>query len=100
MKCFIYLPAIGLAFVPLGEDGVQVSAIYFQLNIYTAPGFLGATLALLNVVFVLVFFREHVNIVAVPDSDSLTPSIQVTGGKCSCSCYIVNITPLQMSSVY
>ncbi|XP_062514051.1 major facilitator superfamily domain-containing protein 8-like [Corticium candelabrum] len=76
---FIIGPAIGLAFVPLGEDGVQVSAIYFQLNIYTAPGFLGATLALLNVVFVLVFFREHVNIVAVPDSDSLTPSIQVTG---------------------
>lgn len=51
--------ALALGFVPLGDDGVNWGAIDLQLNVYTAPGFLGAILAVFNIVLLLLFFHEH-----------------------------------------
>lgn len=49
---------LGLAFVPLGYDGVGISAIRFQLDMYTGPGFLGALLGIVNVILLALFFRD------------------------------------------
>lgn len=49
---------LGLAFVPLGADGLSIPAIRFQLNMYTGPGYVGAMLGVINLLFIIFFFRE------------------------------------------
>lgn len=52
-----YLPALGLAFVPLGGEGYKIEAIKFHFNMYTGPGYLSALMGIINLIL-LVFFRE------------------------------------------
>lgn len=54
---FILGPALGLAFVPLGSDGVVIDSIRFHFNMYTGPGYLSALMGVINIVL-LFFFKE------------------------------------------
>lgn len=56
---FILGPVLALAFVPLGDNGIHIRAVKLELNVYTAPGFLGAVLALLNIVLVVLYFKDY-----------------------------------------
>ncbi len=49
---------MGLAFVPLGVNGVRIHVIRFQLSMLTAPGYIAAVLGIINLI-ILVFFREY-----------------------------------------
>ena len=55
---FSYI-ALGLAFVPLKAVGWRIPAIYFHLNIYTGPGYLGALLGVVNIILLIFVFRER-----------------------------------------
>jgi ceroid-lipofuscinosis MFS transporter 7 len=55
---FIIGPVLGLAFVPLGSVGVSVDAIKFNFNMFTGPAYLSVVLAILNILLVVLFFRE------------------------------------------
>lgn len=50
--------ALGLAFVPLGNRGLRIDAIKFRFNIYTGPGYLSALLGIINIILLIVIFRE------------------------------------------
>lgn len=50
---------LALAFVPLKSSGWSIDAIKLKFNIYTGPGYLSALLAVINIVLVLVFFKEY-----------------------------------------
>jgi ceroid-lipofuscinosis MFS transporter 7 len=56
---FIIGPALGLAFVPLKEEGWMIQAIRFHLNIYTGPGYLGGLLGVANILLLIFFFWER-----------------------------------------
>ena len=44
---------------PLGDKGSFVKSLKLYLNIYTAPGYLGMIMALINIVAVIFFYRER-----------------------------------------
>lgn len=46
-------------FVPLGGSGVVWEPIKLYINMYTGPAYLSAFLALVNIVLVVVLFREY-----------------------------------------
>jgi len=48
-----------LLFQPLGEDGVQWSAIKLYFNLYTGPGFFGVLLNIINIIMVVLLFKEY-----------------------------------------
>ena len=54
-RCF---SALGLAFVPLGYQGLKIDAIRFSFNMYTGPGYLSALLGVINIILLIVVFRE------------------------------------------
>ncbi|XP_068611949.1 major facilitator superfamily domain-containing protein 8 [Brachionichthys hirsutus] len=56
---FILGPALQACFSFLGENGVTVSALRLQLNMYTAPAFLAAAFGVINISLVLLVLREH-----------------------------------------
>ena len=45
-------------FSPLGEDGFYFAALNLRLNVYTASGFLGLFMAIVNMVAVWIWFEE------------------------------------------
>ena len=47
------------ACMPFGDEGIYVKSLKMHLNIYTAPGYLGIIMALLNLAAVIFFFRER-----------------------------------------
>ena len=55
---FFFFSALGLAFVPLGSKGVSIDAIKFHLNMFTGPTYLNALLSVLNLLFLILFFRD------------------------------------------
>lgn len=57
---FHCVPFLGLAaaFRPVGKVGVTWAVIRLQFNMYTAPAFLGALLALVNIAFLMAWFKE------------------------------------------
>lgn len=58
-KEVLYTLAFGLLFQPLGEEGVQWHTIKLYFNLYTGPGFLGALLGIINIVVVVILFKEY-----------------------------------------
>ncbi|XP_078261411.1 major facilitator superfamily domain-containing protein 8 isoform X1 [Rhinoraja longicauda] len=56
---FILGPALQTAMTSIGPTGVFWKMIDLQLNMYTAPAFLGAFLGILNIILIIVLFREH-----------------------------------------
>ncbi|XP_070552779.1 major facilitator superfamily domain-containing protein 8-like [Ptychodera flava] len=56
---FILGPVVQTAFSPVGEKGVTWDAIKLTLNMYTIPAFVSALLALINLIIVLVLFKEY-----------------------------------------
>ena len=51
--------ALGLAFVPLNEEGWTIQAIAFHFNIYTGPGYLGGLLGVVNILLLIFLFWER-----------------------------------------
>ncbi|XP_078261440.1 major facilitator superfamily domain-containing protein 8 isoform X2 [Rhinoraja longicauda] len=51
--------ALQTAMTSIGPTGVFWKMIDLQLNMYTAPAFLGAFLGILNIILIIVLFREH-----------------------------------------
>ena len=47
-----------MAFVPLGNEGLKIHAIKFELNMYTGPGYLNAFLGVVIMILLLFVFRE------------------------------------------
>ncbi|XP_007908879.1 major facilitator superfamily domain-containing protein 8 isoform X1 [Callorhinchus milii] len=56
---FILGPALQTALTGIGQTGVSWKAIDLELNMYTAPAFLGAFLGIVNIVLIVALFREH-----------------------------------------
>ena len=56
---FFFLLALGLAFVPLGYEGLKIDAIKFKFNMYTGPGYLSALLGVINIILLIVIFRDY-----------------------------------------
>ncbi|XP_072351765.1 major facilitator superfamily domain-containing protein 8 isoform X1 [Scyliorhinus torazame] len=59
---FILGPALQAAMTGIGQTGVSWKLIDLELNMYTAPAFLGAFLGVVNIVFIIGLFREHCGI--------------------------------------
>ena len=55
---FFFFPALGLAFVPLGSEGLKIDAIKFKFNMYTGPGYLSAFLGVIIIILLIFVFRE------------------------------------------
>ena len=51
--------ALGLAFVPLGYEGLKIDAIKFKFNMYTGPGYLSVLLGIINIILLILFFRDY-----------------------------------------
>ncbi|XP_067899041.1 major facilitator superfamily domain-containing protein 8 isoform X2 [Heterodontus francisci] len=64
---FILGPALQTAMTGIGQTGVSWKLIDLELNMYTAPAFLGAFLGVANIVLIIALFREH----CVIDLDSM-----------------------------
>ncbi|XP_075471564.1 major facilitator superfamily domain-containing protein 8 [Ascaphus truei] len=56
---FILGPAFQACFALIGENGVTFTAIYLQVNMYTAPALMGAALGIANIILIFAIFREH-----------------------------------------
>ncbi|XP_059821091.1 major facilitator superfamily domain-containing protein 8 isoform X2 [Hypanus sabinus] len=56
---FILGPALQTAMISIGQTGVSWKVIDLELNMYTAPAFLGAFLGIVNIIFIIAVFREH-----------------------------------------
>lgn len=56
---FILGPALQACLSFIGENGVTLTFIDLQLNMYTAPAILAAALGLINILLVLFVLREH-----------------------------------------
>ena len=52
------ISALGLAFVPLGNEGLKINAIKFRFNMYTGPGYLSAFLGVIIILLLIFVFRE------------------------------------------
>ena len=50
---------LALVFVPLGGKGVSVPAIRLHFNMYTGPAYLSGLLDIVNIVLLVVLFREY-----------------------------------------
>ena len=76
------LAALGLAFVPLGYQGLRIHAIRFSFNMYTGPGYLSALLGVVNIVLLIAVFREFK---LTKSSDEMATKTRnygsVTGGR-------------------
>ncbi|XP_078395708.1 major facilitator superfamily domain-containing protein 8 isoform X2 [Cetorhinus maximus] len=59
---FILGPALQAAMTSIGQKGVSWKLIDLELNMYTAPAFLGAFLGVANIVLIIALFREHCGI--------------------------------------
>ena len=59
--------------VPIGFPG-PIHTVGFHLDLYTATALLSAVVGIINIVLLIVVFKEH----RVPDED-LIPSIQGSG---------------------
>ena len=46
-------------FVPLGSSGVVWEPIKLYINMYTGPAYISAFLAFVNIVLVVMLFREY-----------------------------------------
>lgn len=78
---FTYI-ALGLAFVPLGYEGYKIHAIRFKFNMYTGPGYLSALLGIVNIILLIVFFREA-KLTQKKSSDKLTKPTNYESSECS-----------------
>jgi hypothetical protein len=56
---FFFCLALGLAFVPLGYEGLKIDAIKFEFNMYTGPGYLSALLGVINIILLIIIFRDY-----------------------------------------
>lgn len=56
---FILGPALQACLSFIGEYGVTLRFLDLQLNMYTAPALLAATLGLINIILVLFILKEH-----------------------------------------
>ncbi|XP_069781353.1 major facilitator superfamily domain-containing protein 8 isoform X3 [Narcine bancroftii] len=54
---FVLGPALQTAMIGIGQTGVSWKMIDFELNMYTAPAFLGALLGIVNIIFIIAIFR-------------------------------------------
>ena len=54
----LFFAALGLAFVPLGSEGLKIGAIRFKFNMYTGPGYLSAFLGVIVIILLIFVFRE------------------------------------------
>ena len=50
---------LALIFAPLGDKGVSVPAIRLHFNMYTGPAYLSGLLDIVNIVLMVVLFREY-----------------------------------------
>lgn len=56
---FVFGPAMQVAVVPFGNQGVYIKPLKLSLNIYTAPGIVGFILGLINLATLVCYFRER-----------------------------------------
>ncbi|XP_067849650.1 major facilitator superfamily domain-containing protein 8 isoform X2 [Heptranchias perlo] len=56
---FILGPALQTAMTSIGQTGLSWKLIDLELNMYTAPAFLGAFLGVVNIVLIIALFREY-----------------------------------------
>ena len=54
----LFFVALQAAVVPLGNKGLYYAPLKLTLDVYTAPGFLGFLMAIVNFVAVIVWFKE------------------------------------------
>ncbi|XP_075242678.1 major facilitator superfamily domain-containing protein 8-like [Convolutriloba macropyga] len=55
---FVAGPLLQTLFVPIGEKGYELSYVRFTISMYTAPAFLSAFLACINLILFWVFFTD------------------------------------------
>ena len=47
-----------VAAIPIGDKGLHIGSLKMNLNIYTAPGFLGFVTAVINIIALAIWFRK------------------------------------------
>ena len=52
------LLAMQVAAIPIGNKGIYIASLKMNLNVYTAPGFLGFITAVINFIALVIWFRE------------------------------------------
>ena len=57
LQLFIIL-ALQAATGPFGTGGVYIAALHLYINIYTVPSYFVVLLAIVNLVLVLIYFRD------------------------------------------
>ena len=55
----LYFIAVQLASIPLGDDGFYFAPLKFHLDLYTAPAFASVMIAILNIIIVLIWYKEY-----------------------------------------
>jgi len=55
---FAFGPAMQVATIPIGDKGLHIGSLKMNLNIYTAPGFLGFVTAVINIIALAIWFRK------------------------------------------
>ena len=50
--------AMQVAAIPIGKKGIYIESLKMNLNVYTAPGFLGFITAVINFIALIIWFRE------------------------------------------
>ena len=76
---------LGLAFQPLEAKGVHWDAIKLELNLYTGPGFLSALFGVLNLVLLIVVFKEYriyTNVKQITFKTCYRSCVQCCGSGC------------------
>ena len=59
--CFLLFldVVLALVFVPLREQGVSISAIRFNFNMYTGPVYLNALWDIVSIILIVALFRDY-----------------------------------------
>ena len=63
-----------MAFVPLGYEGLKIDAIRFKFNMYTGPGYLSALLGVINIILLIIIFRDY-KLTKQKQSEKMTKSV-------------------------
>ena len=47
-----------VAAIPIGSKGIHIRSLKMTLDVFTAPGFLGFVMALVNFLAIIIWFKE------------------------------------------